>query len=97
MENIYVGIDVSKNKFDTCIKNDQNVLLIKIRTYDQSKDGMENFIKDLNEITNLDNILIGLEATGKYHRNLMHFLIRQELKVREFNPLEISALRKGRI
>ena len=97
MENIYVGIDVSKNKFDTCIKNDQNAMLIKARTYNQSKDGMERFIKDLKEITNQNNILIGLEASGIYHRNLMYYLLEHDFGVREFNPLEISALRKGRI
>ncbi len=97
MENIYVGIDVSKKKFDACIKNDQNVVQMKARTYDQSKDGMERFIKDLKEISNQNNVLIGLEASGIYHRNLMHYLLKHNFGVREFNPLEISALRKGRI
>jgi transposase len=97
MENIYVGIDVSKNKFDTYIKNEQNEMLMKARTYEQSKDGMERFIKDLKKITNQNNIMIGLEASGIYHRNLMHYLLEHDFGVREFNPLEISALRKGRI
>ena len=88
MENVYVGIDVSKNKFDACIKNEQNVITMKPRTYEQSKDGMDRFINEIRESGNHEKeILIGLEASGKYHRNLMDYLLKHDLKLREFNPL----------
>lgn len=98
MENVYVGIDVSKDKFDACMKSELNVFIMKPRIYRQSKEGMERFVHDIHKFKDQNkDVLIGLESSGKYHRNLMHYLLRQGLKVREFNPLETNALRKGRI
>ena len=99
MVRIYVGVDVSKYKFDVCVKNDDNDILIKHRTYDQSMDGMDRFIHDIESVRSdsSDNHLIGLESTGIYHRNLMGYLLKQGYNVREFNPIEIYGLRKGRI
>jgi len=99
MSRIYVGVDVSKYKFDACVKNDDNDLLIKHRTYDQSMDGMDRFIHDIEatKTDGSDNIIIGLESTGIYHRNLMGYMLKFGYNVREFNPIEIYGLRKGRI
>jgi len=99
MVRIYVGVDVSKYKFDVCVKNDDNEILIKHRTYDQFKDDMDRFIQDIEntKMDNSDKIIIGLESTGIYHRNLMGYLLEQGYNVREFNPIEIYGLRKGRI
>lgn len=98
MKTICVGIDVSKNKFDALIKNEENMIVLKSRTYCQSKKDMLRMISDINNNkTEHESVIIGLEASGKYHRNLMNFLIHHGFKVREFNPLEIKALRQGRI
>ena len=99
MDRIYVGVDVSKYKFDACIKNDENEILMKPRTYAQSMDDMDRFIQDINNARKKDSTeaLIGLESTAVYHRNLMDYLLKQGFKVREFNPIEICSLRKGRI
>ncbi|MBD3408507.1 MAG: IS110 family transposase [Candidatus Lokiarchaeota archaeon] len=93
-----VGIDVSKNKFDGIIKNEENEIIMKSRVYRQSRKDMVRIISDIksNKKAN-DDVIIGLESSGKYHRNLMNFLIHNGFKVREFNPLEIKALRQGRI
>ena len=99
MDRIYVGVDVSKYKFDACIKNDENEILMKPRTYAQSRDDMDRFIQDINNKRKnaSTNVLIGLESTSVYHRNLMGYLLKQGFNVREFNPIEIFGLRKGRI
>ena len=99
MDRIYVGVDVSKYKFDACIKNDENEILMKPRTYAQSMDDMDRFIQDINNQRKgaSTKALIGLESTAVYHRNLMGYLLKQGFEVREFNPIEICSLRKGRI
>ena len=99
MENNNVGIDVSKYKFDACVMNEEGQFLLKPKTYDQSKDEMDRLIKDIEgtKINENTKIRIGLESTGIYHRNLMGYLIKHGYEVREYNPIEICALRKGRI
>ena len=98
MKTICVGIDVSKNKFDALIKNEANEIIMKSKVYQQSRKDMLRVISDVNNNkTEHEDVIIGLEASGKYHRNLMNFLIHNGFKVREFNPLEIKALRQGRI
>ncbi len=94
-----VGIDVSKYKFDACVKNDNGEFLMKTRTYQQYKPDMDRFIEDiLNTIQDDDTKLrIGLESTGLYHRNLMGYLLNKGFEVREYNPIEVCTLRKGTI
>jgi transposase len=99
MPNLFVGVDVSKYKFDACVKNDNGEFLMKPQTFDQSKDGFDRFIHEI-EKTMLDNtqqMIIGLESTSIYHRNLMGYLLKAGYHVKEFNPIEICGLRKGRI
>jgi transposase len=94
-----VGIDVSKYKFDACVMNDQGQFLMNTRTYFQSRDDMDRLIKDI-ETTRKDEdtiLRIGLESTGTYHRNLMGYLLKHGYEVREYNPIEVCALRKARI
>lgn len=94
-----VGIDVSKYKFDACVKDDNGEFLMKTRTYQQYKPDMDRFIEDIqNTITDEETSLrIGLESTGTYHRNLMGYLLNKGFEVREYNPIEICTLRKGTI
>lgn len=97
MENNFVGIDVSKDKFDVCIKNEKGQVLLKTRTYQQTKHEMERFINDIRSISNGKQPLLGMEATGIYHRNLLHYLVDKGLKVKVYNPIEICTLRQRRI
>jgi transposase len=94
-----VGIDVSKYKFDACVKNDNGEFIFTPKMYGQSRDEMNRFIKDLEKTRSDDTIefRIGLESTGTYHRNLMGYLLSKGYSVREYNPIEICALRKGTI
>jgi transposase len=99
MEYHDVGIDVSKYKFDACVMNAEGQFLLNTKTYFQSKDDMDRLIKDMESTRKDENtkLRIGLESTGTYHRNLMGYLIKHGYEVREYNPIEICALRKGRI
>ena len=75
MKHIFVGIDVSKNKFDVCIKDENSKKLIKSRTYQQKKHDMDRLIEDIRSFSDDRTPLIGMESTGVYHRNLFHYLI----------------------
>lgn len=71
---------------------------MKARQYNNLKDDMDRLISDILDLAeNRSDVLIGMEASGKYHKNLMHYFIRKGFDVREFNPLEVAAFRKQRI
>lgn len=93
---VFVGIDISKDKFDVNVKT-SNTQLVKCKTYSQSKEGMDTFISDLMSIVGNDDYVIGLEATGRYHLNLSDYLIKKGHPLRIFNPLETSSVRKWNI
>ena len=99
MSTIYVGIDVSKYKFDACIKNEEDQLLMKPRKYAQNLDGIHRLIHDINNTRKDEStkILIGMESSGRYHVNLMGYLIKLGYDVREFNPIEVYGFRKSKI
>jgi transposase len=97
MKYIFVGIDVSKNKFDVCIKDDNGQKLMKARTYQQKKRDMDQLITDIRSLSDDCTPLLGMECTGVYHRNLFHYLIDKGFKVRLYNPIEICYLRQRRI
>jgi len=99
MEEIYVGIDASKDTFEVSIKDWRKNLLVKPRSYGQSKEDMEKFL-ELVETTRRTmgaQTLIGMEATGIYHLPLYNELARIGYRVRIFNALELVKYHKGRI
>lgn len=94
---IFVGIDISKDTFDVNVKATSGKELMKPRQYKQSKDDIDKFISDIKSIAGNEELMIGLEATGRYHVNLSDYLIKQGLPLVIFNPMETSSLRKWNI
>ena len=99
MSTIYVGVDVSKHKFDACIKKSQNEFLMKPKTYIQNMDGFMRFTRDIDQArgNKETEAIIGMESTGRYHINLMGYLVKEGYNVREFNPIEVYGVRKIRM
>jgi transposase len=97
---LYIGIDVSKDKHDICIKsNDGNVL---------KRFQIKNTNKDLNKLyTTVDklksnarentNVLFGMEATGVYCFPLYSALKRDGYPVKLYNPIQTYGYRKMEI
>ena len=97
MPTLYIGIDVSKDKFDACGKDEFGNIEMPSKTYENNLDGMKQFKSDLERKRKMNMILIGLEATGIYHRNLMSYLLEDGFNVKQFNPLELTGLKYSRI
>jgi len=99
MPKLYVGVDVSKYKFDSCIKNQQNEFVMKPKVYIQNLDGFMRFTHDVDKArgNKETEAIIGMESTGRYHINLMGYLIKKGYDVREFNPIEVHGVRKMRM
>lgn len=96
---LYIGIDVSKYKFDACAINYESEEVFVCKDYKQD---LEGFAKFLGEIEGASKILkttpiFGIESTGIYHLQLYNYLIERKYQVRIFNGLEVRAMKKNRI
>jgi transposase len=84
----FVGIDVSKDKFDTCgITGDEAKLFQFSATMDRK--GFEKLKGHLAAVS-ISSVLIGMESTASYHVNLFSYLVSEGYKVLLINPLLIS-------
>lgn len=93
---IYVGIDVAKDKHDCFAMNSDGEILIENLTFKNNYDGFNSFFISISKFEqNLDNIKVGLEATGHYSNNILNFLTSKGFHVYVINPLQTNLYRKG--
>jgi len=86
--NGFVGIDVSKDKFDACgITGDETKIFQFSTTMDRK--GFEKLKGHLAAVS-VSSVLIGMESTASYHVNLFSYLVSEGYKVLLINPLLIS-------
>ena len=85
---VFVGIDVSKEKFDVCgIRADGTRLFQCSLAMDRK--GFEKVRAHLVSIPP-SSILVGMESTASYHVNLFSYLVAEGYQVVIINPLLIS-------
>ncbi len=77
---IYVGIDVAKDKHDCFISNSDGEVLYKSFTISNNREGFETLFQRIVSVAeDLNNVKVGLEATGHYNYNLLGFLLDKGL------------------
>ena len=94
---VFVGIDISKDKFDVNFKTTNNKQVLKSKIYDQTKEGLDTFISDIKSVVGNEDYFIGMEATSRYHLNLSDYLVKRGQPLVIFNPMETSSVRKWNI
>ena len=83
MDNIiYVGIDISKDKFDYAAIDTQGTLLNK-DSLPMNRDGFNNLGHLFKQF---DSVCVGFESTGTYHINMLTFLLCLTDDVHLLNP-----------
>ena len=93
---IYVGIDVAKDKHDCFAMNSDGEILIENLTFQNNSDGFNLFFNSISQFTeSLNNIKVGLEATGHYSNNILNFLTSKGFNIYVINPLQTNLYRKG--
>ena len=99
MTSIFVGIDVSKDRFDVCVKDRKNRILMDGKKYEHTKEGFSKFDMDLVPFREFakGQVFYGMEATGIYHKTLEYHLESKGCSLKVFNPLEINKKAKHRI
>lgn len=83
----YVGIDVSKNKLDVSISNNNSIL-----QFENNENGFKEFIKVL---PTKKNTLIVLEATGGYEKQVANYFRKKEFKVAVVNAKRVRDFAKA--
>jgi len=89
---LFVGIDVSKNKHDIAIINEQKNFVGQPFVIDDDRQGYQFLLKRLEYLTQrfgVDKFYIGLESTADYWKNLYYYLKQQSdgFLVSVLNPI----------
>ncbi|KAA0257181.1 IS110 family transposase [Deferribacter autotrophicus] len=82
----FIGVDVSKDKFNLAIVNNK-LELLKETEFQMDIEGFNSFY-DL--IKKYNSSVIALESTGSYHINLLAFLVSKKKDVCLINPALIK-------
>lgn len=92
----YVGIDVAKFKHDFTVVTSDGEVIVESTTFKNDLKGFETIKDSLSNLDHSQEIKIGLESTGHYHKNLVKFLTEQGHKVSVLNPYLVHGFIKSR-
>lgn len=97
---IYVGIDIASEKHDFFMVQAETGVVFSSSsiTITNSEDGYKKLHKDISAFcgaTGDSQVRIGLESTGIYHTNIIHFLISHDYQVMMINPILTNMARKS--
>ena len=92
----YVGIDVAKFKHDFTIVTSDGEVILQSTTFKNDFKGFETIKDSLANLDHSQEIKIGLESTGHYHKNLVKFLTEQGYQVSILNPYLVHGFIKSR-
>ena len=93
---IIVAVDVAKDKHDCFITNTDGEVLFEPFVIPNTLEGFDSLFRKIESVADsLENVKVGLEATGHYHLNLLGFLLDKELTIFLINPLHTSLFRKS--
>ena len=97
----YVGIDVSKDKSDICIKDQNGNDLIQRFKITNRKADLGKLYETIERIKSRtsgnSDVVFGMEATGIYSLPLYSALKRDGYKVKLYNPIQTNGFRKMNI
>src|SRR3989304_2863989 len=95
---LYVGIDISKDKSDICIKDVKGNDLIQRFKITNNKADLGHLYETIEKIKSKtagnSDVVFGMEATGIYSLPLYSALKRDGYKVKLYNPIQTNGYRK---
>lgn len=92
----YLGIDIGKNNHVASMMNDSGKIVFKAFAFPNTTDGGNALLEIIQKHSaSLDDVEIGLEATGHYWLALYSFLTEQSYKIHVINPIQTDGWRKG--
>lgn len=94
---IFVGIDVSKDKHDICIKDSNGNELTRRFQILNTKADLNVLYATIDKLTKtkgIRDVIFGMEATGIYYLPLFSALKRDGYPIRLYNPIQTHGYRK---
>jgi len=85
---IFIGIDISKDKFDATLLADQDQT--HFATFDNEKSGFRSFANWAKKKAKKQNVHIVMEATNIYWEELALYLHNKQLRLSVVNPAKIK-------
>ncbi len=96
MKMLYLGIDIGKNNHVASLINEKGKIIFKAFSFSNTTDGGESLIAKLNNfITSVNDVEIGMEATGHYWLSIYSFLAQKGFIIHVVNPIQTDGWRKG--
>ena len=89
---LYVGIDVSKEKFDACGIGEQGKKMFSV-SYPMNREGFDKLVLQLAAMQTA-SLFLGMESTASYHIALFSYLTAKGYHVAIINPLLIANFAK---
>ena len=103
---LYVGIDIARSKHDFFIMGESGEKIAGPITIKNSLNGFEKLIQTINDNNGdkngintgddeMSKVYIGMESTGHYGNNLLHYLYEKGFTIYLMNPKLTSDIRKS--
>ncbi len=95
MARYHVGIDVGKRRHHACVHDTMEDRYTKVFSFTVDRQGFERFLLFLGRQGPVEEVLVGVEASGPYALTIGHFLLEHGYRVVELNPFQASQFRKA--
>lgn len=93
---LYLGIDIAKNSHVASLVDEKGNIMFKAFSFTNTSDGGERLITKLNTFINsVDEVEIGMEATGHYWLSIYSYLVEKGFVIHVVNPIQTDGWRKG--
>jgi transposase len=89
----YLGIDIGKNTHVASLIDEKGKTYFKAFSFSNSTDGAKSLISKLAPY--VEDLAIGMEATGHYWLSLYSFLFEKGFKIHVINPIQTDGWRHG--
>ncbi|WP_231701786.1 IS110 family transposase [Crassaminicella thermophila] len=91
----YLGIDIGKNNHVASLINEKGKIIFKAFSFSNTTNGGESLITKLNNfIRSVNDVEIGMEATGHYWLSIYSFLVEKGFVIHVVNPIQTDGWRK---
>ena len=90
---LIIGADIAKQKHIARAQDFRGIEFGRALTFDNSRDGfikLLNWIKNLKEEQDKQQVIFGIEPTGQYWLPLAQFLRQHGIKIVLVNPLHVK-------
>jgi len=95
LDTLSCSIDVGKNKHHACVYDIVEDRYTKVFPFTVDRPDFERFLLFLQRQGPIEEVMVGVEASGPYALTIGHFLLEHSYTVVELNPFQANQFRKA--